>query len=58
MWVPLCAAHAAMQGTGSERLSSGVLVLPPSATGYKLFVMASLALSLCTYVLSPRVMLI
>ncbi|EFJ49982.1 hypothetical protein VOLCADRAFT_89328 [Volvox carteri f. nagariensis] len=55
------AVEGFLQGTatgGSEQVGSGVLVLPPSAAGYKLFVMATLAVSLCTYVLSPRVMLL
>ncbi|GLC45605.1 hypothetical protein PLESTB_001784800 [Pleodorina starrii] len=49
---------AGSSSSSSSPCSGGVLVLPPSAAGYKLFVMASLAVSLCTYVLSPRVMLI
>ncbi|GIL48418.1 hypothetical protein Vafri_4571 [Volvox africanus] len=58
------AVEGLLQGAGmspesvAASVPSGVLVLPPSMTGYKLFVLATVAVSLCTYALSPRIMLL
>ncbi|GFR51962.1 hypothetical protein Agub_g14485, partial [Astrephomene gubernaculifera] len=48
-----CSRDAGAGGSGS-----GVLMLPSGAMGYKLYVLATLAVSMCMYALSPRVMLV
>ncbi|KAG2493144.1 hypothetical protein HYH03_008568 [Edaphochlamys debaryana] len=56
------AVEGLLQGAGScgAGLSglSGALVLPPGLSAYKLYMMASLAVSLCMYAISPRVLVV
>lgn len=57
---PLPPPHAQGAAQSGARLEGGgsVLVLPACAAGYKLYVLATLAVSLAMYALSPRLVML